>query len=413
MGEHDGRTASSRGVPGGVVLGLVLTSTMAVGTLAPFALAALAPFILDDLEFSRTQYGSLITVYFLVGALISPSVGSVVDRLGGWLMMLVLIVVSVVSFAVMAGVPSYLWLMVAMVLAGLANALVNPTTNQVIGAHVTPGRRGVIVGVKQSGVQAGAALSGLALPALAVLLGWRPSLLVCAAVTAALAVLAWVVRPPAHRGHRAVTREPVRWAGSQVRWLVVYAFLMGAGVAVANTYVVLFAHEGLELSEAWAGRTLGVLGAASVVARILWARRAERTANPSRALTQIAGIAAVSSGLFWLAPAMGGQAALWTAVLLVGASAAAWNSVGMLAVIDGNDGATMGRASGNVLAGFFAGNVVSPAAVGALVDRTGSYEPAWAVTVAIFVAAGVVAAGQQRRVRRAAQPDSGAERTGR
>ena len=395
-------TVESRPAPGRVMLSAVLTAVMAIGTLAPFALAALAPFILSDLDFSRTQFGSLITVYFLVGALVSPSIGSLVDRIGGWSMMLVLIVISVASFLVMAGVPSYVWLLAAMAVAGLANALVNPTTNHVIGAHVTPGRRGMIVGVKQSGVQAGAALSGLALPALAVLLGWRPSLLVCAIVAGVLAVVAWLVRPARHRSRSVVAREPVRWAGPGVRWLVVYAVLMGAGVAVANTYVVLFAHEGLAMSEAWAGRTLGVLGAASVVARIVWARRAERTADPSGALVQIAGIAAVSSGLFWLAPVLGGEALLWVAVVLVGASAAAWNSVGMLAVIDGNDGATMGRASGNVLAGFFAGNVVSPAAVGALVDRTNSYGPAWALTVLIFAAAGVVASREQRRVRRAA-----------
>lgn len=391
-------------VPGRAALTGVLTSVMTVGTLAPFALAALAPFVVSDLDLSRTGFGSLVTFYFLVGALASSALGSVVDRLGGWTMMLVLIAISVVTFLIMAGASSYAWLLAAMVLAGFANALANPTTNQVIGSHVAPGRRGVIVGIKQSGVPAGAAVSGLGLPGLAVLLGWRPSVLVCAAAMVVLAVTVWIVKPSSEvASHQQQgSRASVPQAQPRIRWLVVYALLMGSGTAVVTTYLVLFAHEEFAMSEAWAGRTLGVVGIGAVVARIVWARQAERGAHPSRVLVMIAVLSAVSSSLFWLAPSSGGLLALWSAVLLVGISASAWNSVGMLAVIDGNDGLSMGRASGNVLAGFFTGNVISPVAVGALIDRTGAYEPAWALTGALFLVAAFVATAEHRRVRRRA-----------
>ena len=56
---------------------------------------------------------------------------------------------------------------------GIGQTLANPATNKMIAHEVPPGRRGLITGIKQSGVQAGAFVAGVAFPAAAVAVGWR------------------------------------------------------------------------------------------------------------------------------------------------------------------------------------------------------------------------------------------------
>lgn len=393
---------SARPVPSRIAFAVVATMAMMIGTLLPFAVPALAPFILPELGFSRAQLGSLVTAFFLVSALVSPAIGSSVDRFGGWQMMLSLFGVGAISFVGVALAPSYAWMFAIMAFAGIANALTNPTTNQVIGEYVAPGSRGTLVGIKQSGVQVGATLSGLALPSAALILGWRMSVLSLLSLAIGGFLVGWFARPePRPARTRTVLGSSDGSGAPRVRWLVTYAFLMGSGVIATNTYIVLFAHEQLEVSATWAGRALGALGVSAVIARIAWARLAERRADPVAVLITLAIIATGASALLFVAPTFGGTLLLWPAVIALGASASAWNSVGMLAIIDQSDGGSTGRASGKVLTGFFAGNVVSPIAFGWLVDTLGTYQPAWAITSLLFAAGLAVAMSERRHLRRA------------
>ena len=56
---------------------------------------------------------------------------------------------------------------------GVGQAIANPATNKLISMHVPPGKRGIITGIKQSGVQAGTFLGGLLLPVITLSFGWR------------------------------------------------------------------------------------------------------------------------------------------------------------------------------------------------------------------------------------------------
>jgi predicted MFS family arabinose efflux permease len=393
--------------PPWVAFGAIITSAMAIGTVGPFVLSALAPFIIPELGLSRTQFGTFVTFYFLVGAVASPWLGSLVDRVGGWRMVVTLFAVSALSLAMMAAAPGYAVMVVAMAVGGIANGLTNPATNQVINRNVPPGRRGALVGVKQSGVQIGAAVSGFSLPAAALAFGWRPTTLGCAVLALAGVAACWLARPGGRAAPPATTDRVPGAAPRAVRWLTAYAVFMGAGIAAVTMYIVLYAHERLGFSETHAGWALAVLGAVAVVARIVWARRVEGRATVTGVLTLLAVTSVAGCLLLAVAPATH-PVALWVAVVALGASAGAWNSVGMLAIIDGIDGAFTGRASGHVLAGFFAGYLVSPALFGALVDVTGSYELGWVLTAAVFaVALGPSVWRHRRGSARRAVPQSG------
>lgn len=74
------QTLSRRGT---AALATVLIIGMGFSSLAGFAVGALAPFLVADLALTHPQLGSLVSVLFAVGAVLSAAVGSVVDRSEG------------------------------------------------------------------------------------------------------------------------------------------------------------------------------------------------------------------------------------------------------------------------------------------------------------------------------------------
>jgi hypothetical protein len=77
---------------------------------------------------------------------------------------------------------------------------------------------------------------------------------------------------------------------------------------------------------------------------------------------------------------------VWAGAALFGATAVAWNALGMLAIVRGVDVAVAGRASGRVLLGFYVGFLAGPVSFGWSVDHAG-YAAGWAAVVAAFAAA--------------------------
>ena len=152
-------------------------------------------------------------------------------------------------------------------------------------------------------------------------------------------------------------------------------------------FVPLFAEESLGFDARIAGATATVAGVVAFGARIGWARYAEVRSDYAGPLSTMAGLGILSACLFALSPAL--PALIWPAAITTGASTSAWNSVGMLAVID-EPGAATGRASGIVLLGFLAGLGLGPPLYGAVVDATGSYVLVWSLSLAAAVAALVV-----------------------
>lgn len=66
--------------------------------------------------------------------------------------------------------------------SGLAMGINNRLTNRLVALHASRGRRGLVVGVKQSGVKVSHLAAGAALPLLAATVGWRQGLLAVSGV---------------------------------------------------------------------------------------------------------------------------------------------------------------------------------------------------------------------------------------
>jgi len=379
-------------------LAVTLTGAISVATLVPTLLSVLAPLVTSDLGLSRSGFGILVTCVFIGGGLSSVMAGSIVDQLGGRATMLLLYTLGSVTVALVAIAPGYGWLLVAALIAGFPGALSNPVTNQVISTQVPAGRRGLVVGFKQSGAQIAQTTGGLLLPPLALALGWRGAALVIATLPLLGVLATHRLLPSQSVVTAAAAREPLAIRGP-IASLTLYALLMSLGTAAVITYLPLFAFEVLGFSVPAAGVVASAGGVAGFLGRILWGRAAELLLAPSIALIIIAAASVASVVALLLAPAA--PWLVWPAAVAYGATAGAWSAVGMLAVLNDVDPAQAGRASGVVLLGFYGGFITSPILFGSLADATGSYAAGWILVGLVFLGGVGVAVrwhGQRRAV---------------
>ena len=374
----------------------VATAAMATSMIALYAVGGLGPFLVADLGLSRAGLGSLVTATFGVAALSSLVAGHAVDVVGArrGLLVLCAVVGSALIGAGLAG--SYGWLVVAVALAGIGQAIANPATNLLVADRVPVPRRGLAIGLKQSGVQLAAVTGGALLPALAGAVGWRGALLWTAVLPVASAGLLLVVLPSG--GQPPVTGSWWRWSRPS-RWLgrlMGYSLLLGTGLAAVNTYLSLYAVQQLGLGVRPAGLVLAAFGLAGLVARVWWSRWVDRLPDAAQILPWLSAGAVVAVGVVWAAQFM--PALVWLGALGIGATATGANAVSMVAVV--RRGGTPGHASGMVSLGFFSGFVVGPAAFGVIADHLG-YSVAWLFVVAAFAGSAGVALARPKRSRRA------------
>lgn len=378
--------------------GVVLATTMACASLYQYAVAALSPTLVTQLHLSRVELGFMSSAYYITAAAASWMLGRLVDRISVRIGNLILYGLSTAAFVLLAAIATTWVVILAAGVAGIAIGLSNPVTNLIVTAR--PGGHGLLVGLKQAGVQLAVLVAGTALPPLALLVGWRPAIAVGIGVLVALALLtnsSGTVRgagPQVAPPVRAPTAGPRRPLPPAIRYLCGYAFLMGAGMSTVNTYVVLYGREDLGMTPGTAGLLLALIGLAGATVRVVSSVLAERGAALARWLASGAIVAVLGVVLL---TATGNPEVAWVGALILGSSAAAWNGVVMLAVLRTTPGRNTGHATGVVLAGFFLGLGLAPPLFGALVDHSHSYALGWLLTGCCFGLAGCVSQVMSRR----------------
>jgi predicted MFS family arabinose efflux permease len=362
----------------------LLAGAMAFAMFPGAAIGILSRFMIDDLGLTRTEIGLIATGFFLVEALTSLPMGGVADRLGGRTVLFVVLTTSAIGMLAMATAWNVWTLLAFAAFAGIAPAGANPATNHLIIAHIAPGSRGWITGVKQSGVQVGIFAGGLGLPPLALTLGWRWALALSALVALSVAGIAAVVLPRTTRDARSSGGPTIRAAlPTSVRWLAGYGILMGIGVAAYSTYLPLYSQEVIGLSVGRAGGVMAVFGVVGLVARITWGRIAEKASHPALPLLWIGVLSVLSAVLIWGAASQM-PALLWLGAAVAGLGSVSWMSVGMMAIMTTLEPSRAGRGSAAVTLGFAIGLTIGPVAFGVARDVSGSYAAPLAGLAVVF-----------------------------
>lgn len=366
----------------------LLVLVMGAGPLVLYAVTALAPLVVAELGLSRADLGTLAAVTFVTAAICSALGGRLVDRGNERRITAGILAGAAVSLGLVAVAPQLGWLIAAAAVSGAAQSLSNPVTNRLVSAHAPAHRLGVLVGVKQSGVQLGQLVAGALLPSIAVAVGWRvavgcAALIVLSGVVAVRSAVPVEAQPPLH-APRQQRRLP-----TAVWWLFGYTFLTAAALQATNVYLPLFAHQQLGIPVTAAGMTAAVAGGTGVMARILWSRLAQRPAA-RRPLMLVLALAA-SAGLVLLiaAETLALPWLLWPAVVVHGATALGSNAVVMVTVI-GSAQRAVGAASGVLAFGLYLGFAVGPLAFGFAVDGRPAFTPAWTVAAVAYLAAALL-----------------------
>lgn len=376
-------------------LGLTSTLVLAMGAgpILVFILAATGPLAIERFDLAKAELGGLASIAFISAAASSILLGRVADRVPAIVVIPALQVITAGALLLPAFSTSGAVLAIALALSGLVQAIGNPVTNRIIAARVDRGRRGLVMGIKQSGVQLSQLAAGVLAAPLALTLGWAYAPLAVvplAVVGGALAVVTLRTTNRPARQSRRNTYVLARLPPS-VWWLAGYAVLAGAALQSVSVYLPLFGFEAVEMSVTQAGATVAVVGAIGVVARIGWGHAAERWFTANRVMVYVPAGAAAGAMLLLRAENSGAPWLVWAGAVIVGCTGSAANVVAMVATVSHAPAHLIGRASGVVATGLFVGFALGPNLFGRLLDATGTFQASWFAVLMTYICATALA----------------------
>lgn len=381
---------------GRTAFGAILVFAMAIGAYTQFLLGMLAPYMIEDLGITRTQFGAVVTTSFLVGSVGAPVLGPLVDRLGGRRVLILMFLSGAVAWVGIGLAPDFTWVLAFVVFGGIVRGISNPVGNKLIASNAPRESQGVIMGISKSGAQVGQFAIGAIVPLIIVALGWRGVMggsvvLAIAGITAALVIIPPdppIDRRRRDRGERSAELDGLR---SLMVWLSANALLVGFASGAINSYVPLFAIERLDMNIGSAGAVVSAMALSGIAGRIVWGRQADWFRDTQTPLMVISALGGVTLVLLTLSALLGWQSLLWLGAIGWTATGGSWITIGMLAIVREVPLGISGRVSGFVLSTFYIGLGLAPVTFGWIVDTTDSYAVAWGVgAVSYFAAAAVV-----------------------
>ncbi len=153
---------------------VIVTSTLTVCVLPIFLAGALGVQLRHSLHFGTAGLGFAIGAAFLVATATSYGFGHLAERLGAMRQMRFAVLAAAVSCAgIAAEAHSLVELIGWLTLGGMANAACQPAANIYLASTISENRQGLAFGIKQSAIPASMLLGGMAVPVVALTIGWR------------------------------------------------------------------------------------------------------------------------------------------------------------------------------------------------------------------------------------------------
>lgn len=387
----------------------ITTFTQAASVAVTGAIGPLAALLQADFGIEKAQVGLITTSIYLSATAAALIGGRAADQVGERQVLIVSALVAGLATLVAAAIGPYWGFLFACFFIGFGTGIQNPAGSAAIIRWFPQRRRGFAMGIRQTGVPFGGILAATVWPVVALAWGWRASFAfagLVALIGAALIFLAY--------------RDPIRAPGTEsggprslgdiVRdrrlWLLALTY-NGQIVAQfsANVYFVLFLQEWLGLPLPFAASLLAAVNLVAIGGRIGWGALSDLRFGGARRPVLLIIIGLTLAGLIGAAilprDAPAALAILLAAVL--GVSAFSWTGIYGTLVIEtaGRNSAATAVAWVHVLGG--AGSLFGPPLFGLIVDRTGTFQPAW-IFAAVAVAVGLVATWRVRERGHTAPP---------
>jgi len=368
-----------------LVIAAAVAST--VSTVFPgFLVGAISVQASEEFGVGEARYGWALGTFFLAAALTSTKVGQIAQRIGPRRQMTAALAgTAVTQLAIAALARSFALLLVGLAIAGCLNAANQTAVNLALTRAKLP-RLGLAISIKQSGMPAASMLAGLAVPGLALTLGWRWGYISGAVVASIACMVVWRWVPgesvEAVRDADSGRSEATPHHGSLVtrrNVLVVVSigamFLAFTGGALSAWTVASGVNAGL--GEGTAGLLLSAGALTGITMRLISGsrldamRRKPFLVGGCTVFGGAIGLAFLSLRIPWVHA---------LATLLSFGSGWIWPVFTNFGIVRTNADAAS-TATGITQTGVFAGVFMGPLVTGWVVDTWG-YSPMWLVTAA-------------------------------
>ena len=366
-----------------------------------FLTGALGVQLRDDIGLTATHVGLSMGSSFGVAAVLSAPMGRVAERLGPRRGFRVGLTTSALAMLAVALLARNVWQFCLLLgVAGAGNALNQPSANLMLATHIEGERLGFALAAKQSGMPAAALLGGVAVPAIALTVGWQWAY-VAGIVVAVGAMLSF---PPDRRsqsdrntsanatGDRRSARPDLGMA-----LLVLYALVGLLGATSAGTMVgfITSGAEASGLGPGAAGLVLSLGSLVGVASRLIQGWQVDRWGVlPIQRLVWLFGL----GGLGMLVLAIDVPITYVLAPIPAFAFGWAWPGLFTLSVVRNNPSAPA-AATGVSQVGVFIGAAVGPALGGVIIDN-GSYRLLWLFGASTLLLGSMLATVLRRQIRR-------------
>ena len=170
-------------------------------------LTPLLPFIRDDFALDYTQVGWLVSAFTVAYGIGQLPAGWLADRIGSRAVITIGIVGVGLSGLLVGLSPTYIVLVVFLVLLGATGGGYHPASAPLISAAVEPKNRGRALGIHQIGGSASFFLAPLIAVGIATALGWRGSFIAASIPTIIFGVVFYVLL--GRRGYTGKARQEI------------------------------------------------------------------------------------------------------------------------------------------------------------------------------------------------------------
>jgi sugar phosphate permease len=374
-----------------------MTLAHTVSAFCNLSIPPLTPFLRDELNLTHAEVGLLMSFIYIGVVSSSLFSGWITDLLGERRVLTLGLWIQGLFMMGFAWVHAFFLGGVLLLLSGIGYSSVNPATTKGVMRWFPPQGRATAMGVKQTGIPLGGILASSTLPALALAFGWRVSLILVSAATL-VSILAVRIGIP--------LASPLQDQPSGMRWAllrevlsnrsiralsIMGIFLAGTQLAII-THLVLFLKKEYYFSTVLAGLYLAVIQAGGIGGRIGWGLVSDFLVRGRRKMILvIIGIIAILQ--LFLLGRIGSDipSSLFVLfIVLLGSTTIGYHGVlfGLMGEIVRKE--VVGLATGFSLTITFLGVVLYPPLFGHLVDRWGSYSPAWDMLAGSWIVALVI-----------------------
>ena len=351
-----------------------------------FLVGAQAVQIGADLHLGVGGLGIVVAFYSGCTAISTALLGRVAQRLGARWGLLAALSINSIAMLSSAVARSMQELALGLAVAGVANGAMHPSANALLATSTARTPLGLSLGIKEAATPAASIAAGLAVPLVALTMGWRWSFVGGALLSVLIATVTAQTVPRSRPLRNSAERSNHVTGRHQLVILAVAAALATVAGSSLTVFLVDFGVTKAHLAEGSAGMVLAAASFGILIGALTAGWLADRSGVPDARLVA-AGLMLVSS-IGYLLIGSAAQPAYVAGALIAGALGRSWPPLLHFAVIRAHPGSAA-RATGVLMSGVAAGSALGPLMLGQVAEHV-AYRLIWLLMAGASVAGGTL-----------------------